>query len=59
MLKNNKRRIKMTTKELLQDIQEFLDQLGTAKPLYVSRAKELSKAIDYHMGVLDNVSTTE
>ena len=51
----------MTTKELLQDIQEqeFLDQLGTAKPLYVSRAKELSKAIDYHMGVLDNVSTTE
>ena len=25
----------MTTKELLQDIQEFLDQLGTAKPLYV------------------------
>ena len=49
----------MTTKELLKDIQEFLDQLGNAKPLYVNRAKELSKAIDYHMGVLDNVSTTK
>tara|TARA_R100000805_G_scaffold16402_1_gene18704 strand:- start:154 stop:303 length:150 start_codon:yes stop_codon:yes gene_type:complete len=49
----------MTSKELLRDIQEFLDQLGTAKPLYVSRAKELSKAIDYHMGVLDNVSETK
>ena len=49
----------MTTKKLLRDIQELLEQLGTAKPLYVSRAKELSKAIDYHMGVLDNVSTTK
>ena len=49
----------MTTKELLQDIQKFLDQLGTAKPLYVNKAKELSKAIDYHMGVLDNVSETK
>ncbi len=28
----------MTTKELLQEIQEFLDQLGTAKPLYVSKS---------------------
>ena len=46
----------MTTKELLQNIQEFLDQLGTAKPLYVTKAKELSKAIDYHLGVYDNVS---
>lgn len=49
----------MTTKKLLEDIQEFLDQLGTAKPLYVTKAKELSKAIDYHMGVLDNVSKTK
>ena len=49
----------MTTKKLLKDIQEFLDQLGTAKPLYVTKAKELSKAIDYHMGVLDNVSKTK
>jgi len=49
----------MTTKELLKDIQEFLDQLGTAKPLYVTKAKELSKAIDYHLGVYDNVSETK
>ncbi len=49
----------MTTTELLKYIQEFLDQLGTAKPLYITKAKELSKAIDYHMGVLDNVSATK
>ena len=49
----------MTTKELLEDIQEFLNQLGTAKPLYVTKAKELSKSIDYHMGVLGNVSKTK
>ena len=49
----------MTTKELLKDIQEFLDQLGTAKPLYITKAKELSRAIDYHMGTLDNVSKTK
>tara|TARA_R110000744_G_scaffold101004_2_gene194819 strand:+ start:800 stop:973 length:174 start_codon:yes stop_codon:yes gene_type:complete len=43
----------LTTKELLHQIQRFLDDLGTAKPLYINKAKELSKAIDYHLGVLD------
>ena len=43
----------LTTRELLHQIQKFLDDLGTAKPLYVTKAKELSKAIDYHLGVLD------
>ena len=36
----------MSTVDLLNRIQKFLDSLGTGKPLIVSEAKELSNLIE-------------
>lgn len=36
----------MSTVDLLNKIQKFLDSLGTGKPLIVSKAQELSNLIE-------------
>jgi len=43
----------MSTTELLVRIQQFLDSLGTGKPLIVSQAKELSDLITNEMTIRD------
>ena len=45
----------MSTIDLLNKIQKFLDSLGTGKPLIVSEAKELSNLIEENKQITQDI----